>query len=116
MKPLFDAAEEMKELQVCENCYQRGEMLFEKEHNRYFELSGKLEKEGYTVERLESLKTHYRSEIALVREKEKAVAKEERIAKRILNDLMAADGGREPLEQKVKDREENKTKQKNSVR
>ena len=116
MKPLFEAAEEMKELQVCENCYQRGERLFEKEHDRWLELSGRLEKEGYTTERLETLKSHYRSEIALIREKEKAVAKEERIAKRILNDFMVVDGGKELLEQKVSDREENKTKQRNSIR
>ena len=114
MKPLFDAAEEMQELQACENCYQRGEFLFEKEHSRWLELSRKLEKEGYSPERLESLKAHYRSEIALVREKERTVAREERIAKRILRDLSAASGGREPLMQKEENRTENKTRQRSS--
>lgn len=89
MKPLFDMAEEMKSLQECENCYSRGETLFEAEHIRWQELADRLKEEGYTQESMEALKEHYRSEIALVREKEKAVAKEERIAKRILKELLS---------------------------
>lgn len=94
MKPLFDAAEEMKGLEECENCYRRGEMLFEKEHDRWHELEKKIKKEGYSPENLASLKQHYRGEIALVREKEKAAAKEERIAKRILKELLPDDAGK----------------------
>jgi len=37
-KPLFDAADEMKELQECEDCYSHGETLFEPEHKRWQEL------------------------------------------------------------------------------
>ncbi len=113
MKPLFDAAEEMSELQDCENCYRRGETLFEKEHERWQELNKKLEKEGYSPERLESLKQHYRSEIALVREKEKAVAKEERIARRILKELLAESEARETDKKKEETRDENRKVKKN---
>lgn len=100
MKPLFDMAEEMKGLQECENCYNRGEVLFEAEHERWQELAGRLRREGYTRENIEVLKEHYRSEIALVREKEKAVAKEERIAKRILMELLSESEGRQQDKEK----------------
>lgn len=108
MKPLFDAAAEMAGLQECENCYRRGETLFEKEHERWQELNDKLEREGYSPERLESLKQHYRSEIALIREKEKAVAKEERIAKRILKEILSDSEEREPDKKRAETRKENR--------
>ena len=92
MKPLFDIAAQLEELQECENCFKRGEVLFEKEHEKYAELSARLAKEGYTEEQLAEFREHYRSEIARIREKEKAVAKEERIAARILAEITA--GGR----------------------
>lgn len=89
MKPLFDIAEQIDELKECESCFMRGETLFYKEHTQYTELLESLEKEGYTVEQLAKFKEHYRSEIAQIREKEKAVAKEERTAARILAEIMA---------------------------
>ncbi len=106
MKPLFDMAEEMKGLQECENCYRRGEILFETEHERWQELAGRLQKEGYKLESIEALKEHYRSEIALVREKEKEVAKEERIAKRILKEILSDSEGKR--QDKVKEEIRNK--------
>ena len=95
MKPLFDLMEEMRELQECENCFVRGEPLFSKEHDRWQEIKERLKREGYTIEQLSDFKEHYRSEIAQIREKEKAVAKEERIAKRILAELLENDTGKE---------------------
>lgn len=91
MKPLFDIAAQLEELQECENCFQRGEAMFEKEHGQYAELSARLAKEGYTAGQLAEFKEHYRSEIARIREKEKAVAKEERTAARILAEIMAGE-------------------------
>lgn len=95
LKPLFDAAEEMKELQACENCFRRGEKIFEKEHMRWQELAAMLQKEGYTLERLETLKAHYRNEISMIRDREKMVVKEERIADRILKEYSAESVGKE---------------------
>lgn len=43
------------------------------------------------MQQLAEFKEHYRSEIARIREKEKAVAKEERIAARILAEIMAGE-------------------------
>lgn len=111
MKPLFDIAAELMELQEMENCYRNGEKLFEKEHKRYAELLQKLEKEGYTVEQTEQLKEHYKNEIAKVRDKEKAVAKEERIAGRILRDLLSADTGKEQTREKEENRKVEKDRQ-----
>lgn len=112
MKPLFDMAEEMKSLQECENCYSRGETLFEAEHIRWQELADRLKEEGYTQESMEALKEHYRSEIALVREKEKAVAREERIAKRILKELLS-DSEEKRQDKEKRRNEENSRNQEN---
>lgn len=114
MKPLFDMAEEMKSLRECENCYSRGETLFEAEHNRWRELAGRLKEEGYTQESMEALKEHYRSKIALVREKEKAVAKEERIAKRILKELLQ--GSEEKRQDREKEESRNQENRKQPAR
>lgn len=111
MKPLFDTVAELMELQEMENCYCNGEKLFEKEHRRYLELSGKLEREGYTVEQTKQLKEHYKNEIAKVREKEKAVAKEERIAGRIIRELLSTDTGREQTREKEENRKVEKNRQ-----
>ena len=111
MKPLFDKVSELSERQVLENCYRNGEELFEKEHKRYEELAQRLSKEGYSVGQVEELKLHYRNEIARVRDKEKAVSKEERIAKRILADLMNTDTGKVQSEEKEQNKKVEKSRQ-----
>lgn len=108
MKPLFDIASELGELSEMESCYQKGERLFEKEHEKYMELRNRLKKEGYSVEQLEDFKLHYKNEIARIREKEKAVSKEERIAKRILAELMEPGSGKEPEKRREPEKEENR--------
>ena len=105
MKPLFDIADQLEGLQECENCFQRGENLFEKEHMRYMELSARLAKEGYTAGRLAEFKEHYRSEIARIREKEKSVAKEERIAARILAEITAGERAGKPEPDKEQEKQ-----------
>ncbi len=105
MKPLFDMAEEMGGLQECENCYQRGEGLFEKEHLRWQALAEMLEKEGYSQEKLEALKEYYRGKTALVREREKSAAKEIRIAKRILGELRSGNPQKDKQKGEMRDKE-----------
>ena len=106
MKPLFDMVSEMNELEELEHCFQRGEELFAPEHERYEEISEKLKAQGYTVEQVEEFKQHYKNEIARVRDKEKAVSKEERIAKRILAELMKPDT--EKTLEETREKEENR--------
>ena len=106
MKPLFDMVSELNELEELEHCFQRGEELFAPEHERYEKISEKLKAQGYTVEQVEEFKQHYKNEIARVRDKEKAVSKEERIAKRILAELMKPDTGK-ALEE-TREKEENR--------
>lgn len=110
MKPLFDAAGELKGLQECEDCYRRGETFFEPEHKRWQELDAWLEKEGYSIDSLEALKQHYRNEAALVREKEKAAAEEQRTAERILKELLSEQEGKQT--DKERKQEETRKKQK----
>ena len=105
MKPLFAVAAELEELRELENCYQNGEMLFEQEHQRFMELEMRLYKEGYTPKQIAELKQHYTNEIARVREKEKAAAREEQIAKRILAELMEYDTGKEKEVQQEQEKE-----------
>ncbi len=88
-RPLFDAVDEMRELQECEDCYSRGETLFEPEHKRWQELSRMLSGEGYTPERLESLRQHFDTEAAAAGREEREAAGEERTASRILKECMA---------------------------
>lgn len=88
-KPLFDVVDEMKELQECEDCYSRGETLFEPEHRRWQELKRMLSGEGYTPERMESLRQHFDTEAAAAGREERKAACEERTAARILKECMA---------------------------
>ena len=54
------------------------------------------------MEQLEMFKLHYHNRIAEIREKETAVRREERIAKRLLEELMSAETEKQHL------REENR--------
>ena len=87
-KPLFDAADEMRELQECGDCYSRGETLFEPEHKRWQELNRMLSKEGYTPKQLEVLRQHFDAETAAAGREERKAAFEERTASRILKECM----------------------------
>ena len=70
-------------LQACENCFQRGDLVFKEEHRRYMELLGQMEKEGYTVAQLENLQEEFKRRISIIQHKEKENAREGRIASRI---------------------------------
>ena len=87
IKPLFDAAAEIKGLQACENCFQRGDMVFKEEHRRYMELLGQMEKEGYTDVQLENLQEEFKRRISIIQHKEKENTMELRIARRIMEEL-----------------------------
>ena len=114
MKPLFDKAAELERLREMENCYRRGEKLFRDEHERFLQLEENLKKEGYSLEQITEFKLHYRNVIARVREQEKAISKEERIAKRIMEEIRKADTGKEIQMEKQKEEEKSKELEKRS--
>ena len=116
MKPLFVLARELTELQVMENCYQKGALFFEQEHLRYQALAESLSKKGYSVLQVEELRAHYTGEIARVRDLEKSVEKEKRIAERILEELQRSDAerlvqGQRSYEQERRGHKEGKNRQ-----
>ena len=113
LKTCFDIAKEREELQECENCYQRGERLFEQEHERWQDLGKQLEEKGYSLEQMKGLKEYYQQEISLLWEKEKAAAKEERTAKRVLEELLSNRKDKTANRKKEERREEIKKKNRN---
>ncbi|MHB8129984.1 MAG: relaxase/mobilization nuclease domain-containing protein [Mobilitalea sp.] len=105
---LFQTLDEMQDLKECENSYQSGDNFFEEEHQQWTNLFNKLLKEGYKVDEVEVLKEHYRNEIALVRDKEKAAFKELNLAKSIMNEIL------HDSEERKKEEEIKKTQTQNS--
>lgn len=87
MKSLFNIASEWKDMLEWENSYQKGEDLFQEEHERFVELENELEKQGYSVEQVEELKLYYHNKIAEIRLKEKEVSREVQTAKRIWDEI-----------------------------
>jgi hypothetical protein len=59
-QPLFQVAEQMKELSAAEISFQDGDEFFAEEHEKYQELSEKMKAEGYSYEEIESLQNRYR--------------------------------------------------------
>jgi len=103
-QPLFVTVTEMEELKECEHSYQAGDAFFLEEHEQYASLQGKIEKEGYSQEEIQSLKEYFRERIIEVREKERAVRKELSLAKLIRKELTEA-GERSRQEEKTANKE-----------
>jgi len=85
-KPWFGIVMEMEDLQICENCFQRGEAVFLEEHKHYQELARQLQKEGYTMTQLRQMEEDMKKTISLVQQKEKEALKEKRIAVRVMEE------------------------------
>lgn len=118
IRPLFDAAAEIKGLQACENCFQRGDMVFKEEHRRYMELLEQMEKEGYTAAQLENLQEEFKRKISIIQHKEKENAREERIASRIIEELESREKEMEKKTEKqdLPYAQENKGQERNNQR
>ena len=113
MKPLFGMVRELNELREGENCYRRGEILFEEEHHRWQELTDRLQKEGYSMEQAAFLQEHYRSRLAEIRKREREAAKEERIAARIQKEVYSSGTGeKRELKQEEKQHKTGKQEEK----
>ena len=102
---LFAIYEEMKDIEVCERCYEGGDKNFEDEHRRWIELETSLKEQGYSYSEVENIKAYYKNEIAKIREIETNNRRELRIAKELIKDnIVKNEEGRE--ENVVQDKEE----------
>jgi len=88
---LFAIYEEMKDIEVCERCYEGGDMSFAEEHIRWTELEDGLKEQGYSYSEVERIKEYYKNEIAKIREIETNNRKEIRIAKELIKDNIVKD-------------------------
>ena len=100
---LFQTLDEMQELKECENSYQAGDNFFEEEHGKWRKLLSQLEKEGYSQEEVEALREYYRSQIAMVGDKGRAVFKELNLAKSIVKEILYDADGRKMEEAIIQD-------------
>ena len=82
-KDIFDKAEQIRELDDAESCYQSGDTFFEDEHNAWERLNTELLAQGYSVEEVESLRKKYESKYAQDCKAERAVSKELSLGKSI---------------------------------
>lgn len=104
---LFAIYDEMKDIEVCEKCYEGGDKSFEEEHIKWKELEDKLKKQGYSYSEVENIKAYYKNEIAKIRECETNNRRELRIAKELIKDnIVKNEEARE--ENVVQDKDENK--------
>ena len=86
-KDIFDKAEQIRELDDAESCYQSGDTFFEDEHNAWERLNTELLAQGYSVEEVESLRKKYESKYAQDCKAERAVSKELSLGRSIWKEL-----------------------------
>lgn len=65
---LFEIADEMTKLKYGEMAFRSGDIEFQKEHDRWDELTAKLAAQGYTYDEILSVKEYYRLEALRLRE------------------------------------------------
>lgn len=107
---LFEIRDSMKELLEVENAYQSGDNFFEEEHIQWIDLEKQLKQQGYSYDEVDKLKEYYRNEINRVRQLEKEVGKELRIAKSIIQELVEEAREKEQIQEQVKQEEREQPK------
>ena len=107
-KDIFDKAEQIRELDDAESCYQSGDTFFEDEHNAWERLNTELLAHGYSVEEVESLRKKYESKYAQDCKAERAVSKELSLGKSIWKELTVSASAEEKQYDKetIRDRKE----------
>ena len=107
-KDIFDKAEQIRELDDAESCYQSGDTFFEDEHNAWERLNIELLAQGYSVEEVESLRKKYESKYAQDCKAERAVSKELSLGKSIWKELTVSASAEEKQYDKetIRDRKE----------
>ena len=107
-KDIFEKAEQIRELDDAESCYQSGDTFFEDEHNAWERLNTELLAQGYNVEEVESLRKKYESKYAQDCKAERAVSKELSLGRSIWKELTVSASAEEKQYDKeiVRDRKE----------
>ena len=107
-KDIFDKAEQIRELDDAESCYQSGDTFFEDEHNAWERLNTELLAQGYCVEEVESLRKKYESKYAQDCKAERAVSKELSLGRSIWKELTVSASAEEKQYDKetIRDRKE----------
>ena len=107
-KDIFDKAEQIRELDDAESCYQSGDTFFEDEHNAWERLNTELLAQGYSVEEVESLRKKYESKYAQDCKAERAVSKELNLGRSIWKELTVSASAEEKQYDKetIRDRKE----------
>ena len=107
-KDIFDKAEQIRELDDAESCYQSGDTFFEDEHNAWERLNTELLAQGYSVEEVESLRKKYESKYAQDCKVERAVSKELSLGRSIWKELTVSASAEEKQYDKetIRDRKE----------
>lgn len=107
-KDIFDKAEQIRELDDAESCYQSGDTFFEDEHNAWERLNTELLAQGYSMEEVESLRKKYESKYAQDCKAERAVSKELNLGKSIWKELTVSASAEEKQYDKetIRDRKE----------
>ena len=107
-KDIFDKAEQIRELDDAESCYQSGDTFFEDEHNAWERLNTELLAQGYSVEEVESLRKKYESKYAQDCKAERAVSKELSLGRSIWKELTVPASAEEKQYDKetIRDRKE----------
>ena len=107
-KDIFDKAEQIRELNDAESCYQSGNTFFEDEHNAWERLNTELLAQGYSVEEVESLRKKYESKYAQDCKAERAVSKELSLGRSIWKELTVPASAEEKQYDKetIRDRKE----------
>ena len=107
-KDIFDKAEQIRELDDAESCYQSGDTFFEDEHNAWERLNTELLAQGYSMEEVESLRKKYESKYAQDCKAERAVSKELSLGRSIWKELTVSASAEEKQYDKetIRDRKE----------
>ena len=107
-KDIFDKAEQIRELDDAESCYQSGDTFFEDEHNAWERLNTELLAQGYSVEEVESLRKKYEGKYAQDCKAERAVSKELSLGRSIWKELTVSASAEEKQYDKetIRDRKE----------
>ena len=107
-KDIFEKAEQIREFDDAESCYQSGDTFFEDEHNAWERLNTELLAQGYSVEEVESLRKKYESKYAQDCKTERAVSKELNLGRSIWKELTVSASAEEKQYDKetIRDRKE----------
>ena len=107
-KDIFEKAEQIRELDDAESCYQSGDTFFEDEHNAWERLNTELMAQGYSVEEVENLREKYESKYAQDGKAERAVSKELSLGRSIWKELTVSASAEEKQYDKeiIRDRKE----------